>query len=330
MARLRRIDRAAGQEARHADQLPQLLEALRHEARVESVTASNAIEGVVVADARVSKLVSRDPGRLRDRNEQEFAGYSAALDYLQQGDAGGLTVGLVLHLHRMLFAFGDGGGGRLKVDENRVVNRHPDGTTSIRFEPVPAADTPFFLTELIGRTNDALADEMVHPLIATSAFVLDFLCIHPFGDGNGRTARLLTGHLLESQGYGVGRYISLEQLMYDSRSDYYRALEASTNGWFDDGAHELWPWAGYLLDCIEDAYDRFGTRITHSVTGGTKQSRVRDAVLLHLAATFTIADIRRAVPGVSDNTIRLVLAELKRSGHVENDGTGRSAEWRRR
>jgi Fic family protein len=326
---LRKIDRAAGAEARYEDQLPQLLDALRAEARIESITASSAIEGVVVEQARIPRLVSGRAEPFRNRSEAEFAGYSAALDYLQQKDPGELSVGLVLHLHRLLFSFTDGRGGTFKTDDNLVVDRDPDGSTTVRFEPVSARETPSFMEELVARTQDALEHGEHHPLLVTAAFVLDFLCIHPFGDGNGRVARLATTHLLRRTGYGVGRYVSLEQFFFDTKDEYYAALAASTEGWFDDGNHDLWPWAGYLLNRLDDAYERFTARVAAGTAGGTKQDRVRDFVLLHASATFTIADVRRAVPGVSDNTIRLVLTELKREGKITNDGTGRAATWRR-
>jgi Fic family protein len=329
VASLRRIDRAAGAEGGYTDQLPQLLDALREQARVESITASSAIEGVVVDDARVPRLVSGVPGVFRNRSEAEFAGYSRALDYLNQQDPGELSVGLVLHLHRLLFAFTEDRGGHFKRDDNLVVDRLPDGSHEVRFEPVSAAETPFFMEELVARSVAALGQDEVHPLIVTAAFALDFLCIHPFGDGNGRVARLATSYLMGRTGYGVGRYVSLEQLIYNTKDDYYGALGASTIGWFDDGHHDLWPWARYLLGRVGDAYGRFGQRIAAGTSGGTKQDRVRDFVLLHAPATFTIAEIRRAVPGVSDNTIRIVLGELKEKGSITNDGSGRGAAWHR-
>jgi fido (protein-threonine AMPylation protein) len=326
---LRRIDIAAGAEERHLDQLPRLLGALQEQARIESVTASSAIEGVHVAEGRVPNLLSGHPQRIRNRSEAEFAGYSAALDYLNQQDPGELSVGLVLHLHRLLFSFTDGRGGYFKAEDNVVIDRHSDGSTSTRFTPVGPHETPFYMDELVARTNGALRDNQTHPLLTVAAFALDLLCIHPFADGNGRVARLATTHLLQRSGYGVGRYVSVEQLIYETRDEYYHALAASTTGWFDDGHHTVWPWAGYLFGRLDAAYTRFGTRVVAGTGSGTKQNRVRNFVLLHAPTPFTIADIRRAVPGISDNTIRLVLAELRDQRLIANDGTGRSASWHR-
>ncbi len=329
VALLRQIDRSAGAQAQNADQLPQLLQALREQARVESITASSAIEGIVVDDARISKLISKATGTLRNRSEEEFAGYSSALDYLMQEETSGLTVGLVLHLHRLLFSHAEGGGGQFKTHDNLVIDRFPDGSREIRFTPVSAKETPFFMEELVVRTNVALELGEVHPLIITAAFILDFLCIHPFGDGNGRVARLAMSYLLNHNDYGVGRYVSLEQLIYDTKDDYYSSLGESTIAWFDDGHHDVWPWTRYFLQQVCGAYERFNERIAAGTKGGTKQDRVRDFILLNGPATFKISDIRRALPGVSDNTIRIVLNELRDSGGIVNDELGRSATWRR-
>ncbi len=185
------------------------------------------------------------------------------------------------------------------------------------------------MDELVARTNTALSDNETHPFLIVAAFALDLLCIHPFTDGNGRVARLATTRLLQRAGYAVGKYVSVEQLIYETKDEYYRSLEASTKDWFDDGQHTAWPWAGYLLGRLDAAYTRFGTCVAAATGRGTKQERVRDFVLLQAPTTFTIADIRRTVPGISDNTIRLVLSELKNEDLIANNGTGRNASWHR-
>jgi Fic family protein len=326
---LRRIDRGAGAEERHLDQLPQLLLALREEARIESVTASSAIEGVVVDPHRAPGLLAGRTKRFKTRSEAEFAGYTTALDHLYAGDAGELAVGLILHLHRLLSPRTEGPGGSFKAEDNLVVDREPDGTRSVRFAPVPAHETAFYVSELVERTNAELAVGAHHPLIVTAACVLDLTCIHPFADGNGRVARLLTTYLLERTGYGVGRYVSVEQLLYDAKDDYYAALAASTDGWFDDGSHSVWSWTEFLLTQVAEVYRRFEARIAAGRAGATKQERVRDYVVLHAPEVFSIADVRRAVPGVSDHTIRLVLTQLRDAGRIAPQGSGRAACWKR-
>lgn len=326
---LRRIDQGAGGEARHADQLPQLLESLRVQARVESVTASNAIEGVSVDTARVPKLVSGTESRFRNRSEREFAGYTAALDYLYVVPEASLSVGLVCHLHRLMYLHTDGQGGSFKLDDNLVMEQHPDGTRSIRFTPVSARETPFFMDELIVRTEAAFAAGTHHPLLVVAAFALDLSCIHPFADGNGRVTRLLTTYLMQRAGYGVGRYISLEQLIFDAKDEYYTSLLGSTTGWFDDGHHSLWPWTEFLLERLFESYRLFELRIGEGMSGTTKQDRVRIYVLEHAPVQFSMAGLRRALPGVGDNTLRLVLKELRDKGLIRSEGVGRNATWRR-
>lgn len=160
-------------------------------------------------------------------------------------------------------------------------------------------------------------------------FVLDLLTIHPFVDGNGRIARASTNALLQDAGYDVTRYVSLETAIARSADAYYAALLASTRGWHE-GAHDPWPWLRYFVGVVAESYQEFTTLTESARSGGSKQDRVRDYVLNHAPATFQITDIRAALPGVSDQTIRLALTQLKASGQVEADSVGRGATWTRR
>lgn len=330
VASLRRIDLGAGSELLHSRQLPELLQELALRARVESITASSAIEGVHVADAgRARRIIDGRPVALRTRDEQQLAGYRAALDYLFTEQWQPLNVGLLLHLHRLLWSATAGGGGRLKTEDNLVVDRSPDGTVAVRFVPVPAARTDVYLRELVDRYSAAVDEGRHHPVLLVGLFVLDLLVIHPFEDGNGRVARVAANALLADCGYGVGRWVSLEQLIAQRPAEYYATLLASTRGWHDDSA-DVWPWLTYFTSVLGEAYARFASHVaTTRSTPGSKQGRVRQYVLDRSPATFSIADVRDAVPGVSDQTIRLVLAALKGEGLVRPTGTGRSATWRR-
>jgi Fic family protein len=327
---LRAIDLGAGSELLYADRLPALLQELAYRARVESITASSAIEGVVVPDlGRVRRILDSRPVALRTRDEQQLAGYRAALDYLFAQSWQPLNVGLLLHLHRLLWSETAVEGGRLKGEDNLVVDRSPDGSVEVRFAPVPAAQTELYLHELVDRYRAAIDDGRHHPVLLAGLFVLDLLVIHPFEDGNGRVARAVTNALLADSGYGVGRWVSLEQIIAERADDYYATLWASTRGWHDDHA-DVWPWLGFFTTVLRTAYTRFADHVsmTRSTTG-SKQARVRSHVLDQAPAVFTMADLRSALPGVSDQTIRLVLTALKGEGRVEPDGTGRSASWRR-
>lgn len=329
VTRLGRIDTGRGREQLYRDQVPQLLTELAARARVASITASSALEGVVVADqARAQQIIEGKAATLRNRSEQELAGYRAALDYLFTEDWRPMNVGLLLHVHRLLWAQTEAGGGHFKHDDNLVVDRSPDGTTEIRFVPVPARLTPDNTKGLVDLYNDAVARREHHPVLLIGLFVLDLLTIHPFADGNGRVVRAVTNALLEDAGYGVGRYVSLEQIIAHSADDYYEALLSSTHGWHEQ-THDPWPWLSYFIATLTTAYDTFENRASTDRPTGTKQDRVRDYVVNHASDIFRISDIRVALPGISDPTIRLALDALKRGGRVAPEGTGRSAVWRK-
>jgi Fic family protein len=329
VTRLGAIDFGRGSEALYRDQMPGLLTGLAHRARVQSITASSAIEGVVVADAdRAERIINRRTSTLRNRSEQELAGYRDAQDYLFQQDWRPLNAGLILHLHRLLFAHTAMPEVAFKTEDNLVVDRSPDGSTTVRFKPVSAAITPFAIDDLIGRYQRAVAAGEYHSVLLSGLLVLDLLVIHPFEDGNGRVARLLANAMLTEHGYTVGRYVSLEQAVAESADAYYQALLESTHGWHD-GAADPWPWLGYFTGVIAGAYTVFADRAAAAKTPGTKQQRIREHILRHAPVTFRLADIRTAVPGVSDQTIRLVLDKLKDEGTVRADGTGRAATWTR-
>ncbi len=323
------IDFGRGSEALYRDQMPGLLTELADRARVLSITASSAIEGVVVANAdRAQRIIDRRTTTLRNRGEQELAGYRDAQDYLFREDWRPLNAGLILHLHRMLFAHTAMTGGAFKTEDNLVADRSPDGSTTVRFKPVPAARTPFAADDLIGRYQTAVAAGVHHPVLLSGLFILDLLVIHPFEDGNGRVARLLTGAMLAEHGYTVGRYVSIEEAIAESADAYYQALLDSTHGWHEATANP-WPWLSYLTNVIAGAYALFADRAAAARTPGTKQHRIRDHILRHAPATFRLADVRAAVPGISDQTIRLVLEQLRNEGRIRPDGTGRSATWTR-
>ena len=326
---LRDIDRGQGSEGLYLNQVPDLLTELAHRARVASITASSALEGVVVKNrSRAAAIIANKPIELRSRSEQEFAGYRAALDYLFAEDWRPLNVGLLLHLHRLLFAETKATGGTFKESDNLVVDRSPDGVQSIRFRPVPAARTEYYSADLIDRYADAVRADRHHPVLLVGLFVLDLLIIHPFDDGNGRVARALTNALLDEAGYGVGRYVSLEQLIAESADAYYQALLDSAHDW-NDHANDPWPWLQYFSQLLARGYTRFAEGVAADRSGGTKADRVREHVLRHGAPVFAISDVRAALPGISDPTIRLVLNELKDEGLLKPQGTGRSAVWLR-
>lgn len=333
-ARLARIDFGRGREALYRDQLPELLHALAEATRVESITASSAIEGVIVDPARVAGLVDADAPtrRFRNRSEREFAGYRDAIDgIIGEDPRERLTVPYLLHLHRLLFRHTDVPGGRLKQEQNFIVS-YEQGHRVVLFTPPSPRETEFLLPELLDRYREAVASEAAHPVVLIGALILDLLAIHPMADGNGRVARLLTTRELLDKGYGLARYVSVEQRMYDTKVAYYDALLASQRQWHE-GAHEIWPWIAYLVGVLEGAYDDFEAKVAarRGLVGLSKQDQVRRYVLEHAPRTFRVGDLRAALPGVSQATVSLVLGQLREEGLiVPVEGlSGRNAAWRR-
>ncbi len=239
-----------------------------------------------------------------------------------------LIVPFALHLHWQLFYYADGRGGHLKTDENLIVS-YETGSREVVFTPPEPERTEFFLSELFARHNDLKAQGRTHPLVLIGALVVDFLAIHPFADGNGRLARLLTTHELLSQGYGVARYVSIEQRIFESKNTYYDRLYKSQRAWHQ-GEHDIWPWTSYLAQVLAGAYDDFEQRVASAAEEtGSKQDRVRNYILRQAPPEFRRRDVESALPEVSPATIRLVINELRDSKQIVAQGGGPGARWRR-
>jgi len=302
------------------------LDVRRDHAIIERTVSSNRIEGVEVDPARVRTIVFGKPS-LRDRNEEEIRGYRDALT-LVHGEATGLplTEDTILRLHRL--SRGEiWDAGRYKEQDGAIIEKYPDGRERVRFRPVSAADTPAAMTELVALWKEAPRDRWVHPLVALAAFNLDFLCIHPFRDGNGRVSRLLLLLQCYHLGYEVGRYISLERLIEQNKERYYETLEQSSAGWHE-GRHDPWPFVNYLFFTLKGAYREFEERIGQTASPrGTKAEMVRQAVFKQ-SGEFRLADIERVCPGVGREWIRRLLAEMKAADEVSCQGKGPAARWR--
>jgi Fic family protein len=241
-----------------------------------------------------------------------------------------LSPNLILQLHRDLMRY-SGTGGKWQAADNLIKETLPNGETLIRFKPVPAWQTADAIEELCQKFNMLLDLGDLPDILLISTFVLDFLCIHPFPDGNGRIGRLLTLLLLYQCGYVVGRYISLERVIEDNQERYYDTLHDSSQGWHD-GEHNILPWTEYFLTMLLEAYHRFEERIGNverAQKKGWKQERIREVVDGFLS-DFTISDIEESCPGISRPTVTRVLNELSKNGNVECIQRGRNAKWVRR
>ena len=317
-----------GKQDLFRQQTPEALEALRDTARVESTESSNRIEGIEAPRLQLEKIVLHN-AKPRNRSEQEIAGYRDALGVIH-GTASGMTVttNLVRQLHKTVFRYLPDDGGKWKSTDNEIVECLEDGTRRLRFRPVPSVATPKAMEDLIAGWQRALLAPASDALVSTPLLVLDFLCVHPFRDGNGRVARLLTLLALYKAGYDVGRYISLERVIEESKDTYYETLEASSQNWHE-GAHNPFPWMRYFWGTLLRSYKEFEERVGHIVPGrGSKSKQVRE-MAMRQSVPFSISEIERQCPGVGRDLIRLVLRQLRDEGLVASSGVGRSAKWRR-
>jgi Fic family protein len=329
VAALTSIAEARGREDLYRQQNPVGLETLRKVALIQSAEASNAIENIHAPLARIEALVAQTTTP-QTRSEQEIAGYR---DVQATIHANGVDIPFepryVQQLHGYLHKYvGDRDAGQWKKLDNEVEERLPDGPRAVRFKPVSAAQTPKAMDGLHSDFHHALETSPYSPLLLCAAYVLDFTVIHPFRDGNGRMSRLITLWLLYIVRHDVGRYISLEKLIDSSRQTYYEALGRSTVGWHE-GKHDLAPWTGYFLGILLAAYKELESRAGTLTGRGSKRALITSFVDSLIVEEFTIAEVRQAVPGVSDGYINRVLGDLKRQGRIKPLGTGRGARWKR-
>lgn len=309
-------------------QTPEVLEALRAVASIESTESSNRIEGIEAPRGQLERIVLHHAAP-RNRSEQEIAGYRDALALIHESAPHmALAPRLILQIHQTIHRYLPGEGGQWKSMDNEISEQLDDGTRRIRFRPTPAIATPQAMDELFASWGHAHSTRAADPLVLVPLLVLDFLCIHPFRDGNGRTARLLTLLALYQSGYEVGRYISLERVIEDSKETYYEALEASSRNWHE-GTHNAFPWMRYFWGMLLRAYREFEERVgTVSSGRGTKTRQVREAALRQILP-FAISEIERACPGVGRDMVRIVLRQLRDEGLLVTTGLGRAAKWRR-
>jgi Fic family protein len=323
---LRALGEHRGEQELYSQQIPEALETLRTVAMVESTESSNRLEGVVAPHDRLREVVLRDAAPA-DRSEQEIAGYRDALAVIHESaEHMPVSLSVIQQLHEMLYRYQPGSGGRWKATQNDIVERAADGSiVRNRFRPVSPVGTPGAMQDFISHWAHAV-DQQREPLLLIPLAVLDFLCIHPFADGNARTARLLTLLLLYRSGYDVGRYISLERVIEESRDTYYEALEASSH-WWHEGQHDPFPWLEYFWGVLLRAYDEFRDRAGKLKAGrGSKTALVEGAVERRLRP-FAISDIENDCPGVSRAMVRHVLRRMRDEGRVRVGGRGRGARW---
>jgi len=326
---LQKLGEYKGRQDLFQHQTPQVLATLKQAAIIESTESSNRIEGITVPSKRFKALMAH-PSQPKNRSEAEILGYREALSKIHaKPESFPIEEKTMLDLHRQIYSRTDVPAGQWKKRDNSIEERLADGRWITRFVPVSARETPGYMKELCVRFNRLMDKRQTSPLILIPAFVFDFLCTHPFSDGNGRVSRLLTVLLLHQADYTVGRYISIERLIEESKETYYEALQLSSKGW-QEGTHSLKPWWEYSLGVLIGAYQEFERRVgTLTKARGAKTSLVEETIN-NLPATFSISEIERSCPSVSRDMIRVILNRLRKEGHIVSKGTGRGALWEKR
>lgn len=325
---VRALGEHRGRQNLYKEQSPELLETLKRIAMVQSVESSNRIEGVTVERDRLEAILAKKT-RPRNRSEKEVAGYRNVLAEIHaNANRLKLSPELILQFHREMYALTDERSGHWKEKDNAILEIRPDGRQVVRFKPVSALGAPEFMKKLCHLYHQALDERKAEPLLIIASFIFDFECVHPFWDGNGRMGRLLTLLLLHQAGYEVGRYISLERIIEDSKETYYEVLLKSSQHWHE-GKHDLRPWWNYFLGTLIAAYKEFEERVGVMTTvRGAKREMVQQTIK-RLPARFRFGELHRACPGVSYPTLKRALIDLKRQKKVKCLGKGRDAEWER-
>lgn len=316
------IYKEAGKQELYLKQRPDELEKLVEIAKIQSTESSNAIEGIVTTNTRIKQLVA-EKTTPRNRDEQEIAGYRDALNIIHESfDAIPITQNYILQLHKIMYShMNNPMAGRTKSIQNYISASYPDGRVETLFTPLAPYETPDALNKICEEYNRVIGNMEVEPLIAIPVFIHDFLCIHPFNDGNGRMSRLLTTLLLYRNGFYVGKYISLEAKIAKNKDLYYDALNQSQNGWHE-GTESKIPFIKYILSTIIAAYHDFEDRFAIIEKKLPAIEMVRKATMNKLGR-FNKQDIRELCPTLSDSSIEGSLRKMVADGELMKEGNGK-------
>lgn len=317
------IYKEAGKQEQYLKQRPAELEKLVEIAKVQSTEASNAIEGIVTTNTRIRQLVE-EKTTPRNRDEQEIAGYRDALNIIHENfDTIPVTRNYILQLHKILYSHMNNPlVGQMRNVQNYISASYPNGHTKILFTPLAPYETPEALDKICEEYNKVIGNLELEPLIAIPVFIHDFLCIHPFNDGNGRMSRLLTTLLLYRSGFEVGKYISLEAKIAKNKDLYSNSLNQAQNGWHD-GTEDKVPFIKYLLSIILAAYKDFEDRFAIVEEKLPAVDMVRKAVQGKIGR-FTKRDIRELCPSLSVSSIEGALRKMVAAGELRREGAGKS------
>lgn len=327
VALLTRLHECRGRQELFIEAEPDVLTALLEVAKIQSTDASNRIEGIYTSDERLKAIV-QEKVQPRNRNEEEISGYRDVLDIIHESyEFITPRPNTILQLHRDLYSYSSSAvGGAYKNSDNIIAEKHSDGTETVRFRPVPAFQVADAVQSLCSRYNEAVEAGTYDPLLLMPIFILDFLCIHPFNDGNGRLSRILTLLLLYRAGFIVGKYISIEMLIEKSKDSYYDALQASSQKWHED-RNDYLPFLKYMLGVVVKAYNEFENRVEYlRYRKVSKPERIK-AVIERTPGKISKKDIAQACPDISLTTIERALANLLESGFILKVGSGRATAY---
>ena len=322
------IYKEAGKQEMYLKQRPEELEKLVEIAKIQSTEASNAIEGIVTTNSRIRQLVEEKTAP-RNRDEQEIIGYRDVLNIIHESfDAIPITQNYILQLHKILYSYMENSmAGRTKNVQNYISATYPDGHSETLFTPLAPYETPEALDKICEEYNRVIGNAEIDPLIIIPVFIHDFLCIHPFNDGNGRMSRLLTTLLLYRNGFYVGKYISLEAKIEKNKDFYYASLRQAQTGWHENDEDKL-PFIKYILGTILSAYRDFGERFAIVEEKLSALDTVRRACLNKIGR-FTKQDIRELCPSLSLSAIEGALRKLVLSGELKREGKGKNTYYYR-
>ena len=321
------ISEYKGKQELYTKQAPQVLKTLVEMALIESAESSNRIEGVTVDRERLKPLIIGH-SKPRDRSEEEVSGYRKALDLIHKKyDTLRITPDLIKELHRL--CRGESwDAGKWKDKDNDIIRKYPDGRVEVIYKPVSAAKTPEAMEQLCLGYRHSI-DQLKYPsLYAIACLVLDFLCVHPFRDGNGRVSRLLTLLALYQHGFTVGKYISIERIVEQTKETYYETLNKSSQRWHE-AKHDVLPWFNYFLGTIVAAYKEFEERASNASPARGAKTGIVEAAINRQLGEFSISDIEQECPNVSRVMIKKVLSQMRVAQKIKCLGKGKAANWLR-
>jgi Fic family protein len=304
---------------------PELILQLKESAIIHSAESSNRMEGVEIEKSRLKPLLMGN-SKPRDRSEEEVLGYRKALDYIHKQKFE-INPDFIKRLHKIAQGGLIGDAGEWKMKDNEIIEFTNTGERKIRFICTSAKETPDAIKNLCSEFNNRIISNAWPDLLIISNFIFDFLCIHPFRDGNGRISRLLTLACLLKSKYEVGKFISLEKTIEDSKEDYYEALHKSSQQWHLE-KHDLFPWWSFFLSHIKSAYQELKDRVELTPMTDTKTNHIRQ-LIAEQTGDFKIQDILNLAPSLDREIVKKTLTLLKKEGVIKKIGNGRGSHWKK-